>query len=562
MKRWLAETHGPGFELLRHFLRRFFDSDLVTDTGHSRSMLVWAFAMVAPWFLMFDQGLIAKYKFFGSRSTPEPYRLAVKGDELWLVTMAMSAVGLLVAVKWGSLFPDLRDYRALGSLPLKTRQIFAAKLGALLLVATAVDVVLNTLPSLMFPLVSGGRWALEGSLLGRVRAHAAASVAGSYFFFFAIVALQGVMLNVLRPRAFGRISGSVQGLAVAAMLILLILSFCVGPPQYKAIEASAQWFPPIWFVGLYQTLQGDPDPLMRTLAGRAVLGLEIATALALVSYAVCYGRHRALMMEGSAGPSRDHRWTGAVLDRLIGSPRQQAVTVFLWKTLMRSSQHRMILMGYAGVAVAIIAAGLMGIGAMWNSERALTACFVWVHGITLLFLLIGLRHLFSIPSELRANWMFQITEAEGRDQWLDAVDRFVLWAGAGLVLLLPLPFEARIIGWRTLGALALFVLIGLMLYEWMFQEWRKLPFTCSHLPGKTPLWILTLYGIGLVVFVPILNMILSAALFSGAGFTVVLVVTAMAWRRVHIARREMWGELKLKYDEAPEPAVHGLGLGK
>jgi hypothetical protein len=31
IKRWLDETHGPSFELTRHFLLRFFDSDLVTD---------------------------------------------------------------------------------------------------------------------------------------------------------------------------------------------------------------------------------------------------------------------------------------------------------------------------------------------------------------------------------------------------------------------------------------------------------------------------------------------------------------------------------------------------
>jgi hypothetical protein len=564
VKEWLRETHGPGFELLRHFLRRFFDSDLVTDTGHSRSMLVWTFAMVAPWFLMFGQVLFQKYRFFASRSTPEPYRLAVKADELWLVTLAMASIGLLAAVKWGSLFPGLVDYRALGSLPLRPRQIFASKLAALLLVTTAAIVTLDTLPAVMFPLVAGGPWVFEPSLAGRIRAHATASIAGSYFSFFAILAIQGVLLNLLRPRAFGRVSGTVQGFAVAAMLVLMILSFSVGPPQMKAIEASpaALWFPPLWFVGLYQTSMGDPDPAMHALSRRAIAGLEIAAAVALLSYVVSYRRHRAWMVEGAAGPSRDRRWTGALLDRVIESPRQQAVIVFLWKTLLRSTHHRMILMGYAGITVAIIAAGLMGIGAMWNSERALTACFVWVHGITLLFLLVGLRHLFSIPTELRANWMFQITEAEGRDEWLDAVDRFVLWAGVGLVLLLPLPFEAKVIGWRALGALALFATIGLLLYEWMFQEWRKLPFTCSHLPGKTPLWILALYGIGLTVAVPILNAILSAALFSGAGFVFVLVLTAVAWRRIHAARREMWGELRLKYDEAPDPAIHGLGLGK
>ena len=30
MREWLGETHGAGFELFRHFLVRFFDSDLVT----------------------------------------------------------------------------------------------------------------------------------------------------------------------------------------------------------------------------------------------------------------------------------------------------------------------------------------------------------------------------------------------------------------------------------------------------------------------------------------------------------------------------------------------------
>jgi hypothetical protein len=564
VRRWLEETHGPKFELLRHFLLRFFDSEIVAHTENSRAMVVWAFAIVGPWFLMFCQGLFFKYRHFNGLPSGGPFREAVRADELWLVMLAMAAIGLLAAIKWQSLFPGLNDYRALGSLPLRPRQIFAAKLGALLLVATGAVIVIVALPSLMFPLIAGGRWSIDPSLLGRIRAHTAASVAGCYFFFFAILAAQGLLLNALRPRAFGRVSGTVQGLAVAVMLVLLILSFTIGPPQMKAIEASplAEWFPPLWFVGLYQSLMGDPDAAMQALGRRGVAGLEIAAAVALLSCVVSYRRHRAWMVEGAAGPSRDRRWTGAALDALIESPRQQAVMVFLWKTLMRSSRHRMILMGYGGVAIALIFGGLMGIGTMWNSPRALTACFVWVHGITLIFLLLGLRHLFSIPAELRANWTFQLTEAEGRDEWLDAVDRFVLWSGALLVLLAPLPFEARLIGWRSLAAVALFVTIGLMLYEWLFQEWRKLPFTCSHLPGKTPLWILTLYGIGMVTAVPALNMILAAALFSGAGFTAVLAMTWVAWRRLHAARREAWGQLRLTYDEAPDPEVHGLGLGR
>jgi hypothetical protein len=65
-----------------------------------------------------------------------------------------------------------------------------------------------------------------------------------------------------------------------------------------------------------------------------------------------------------------------------------------------------------------------------------------------------------------------------------------------------------------------------------------------------------------VTFIPIVNAMLAASLFSAAGFTFVLALTTVAWRRIRTARRESWGELRLKYDEAPDPAIHGLGLGQ
>jgi len=39
-----------------------------------------------------------------------------------------------------------------------------------------------------------------------------------------------------------------------------------------------------------------------------------------------------------------------------------------------------------------------------------------------------------------------------------------------------------------------------------------------------------------------------------------VILTVMAWRRVHHARRAAWSELRLTYDEAPDPAIHGLNL--
>ena len=143
MRDWLRETHGPGTELLRHFLLRFFDSDLVTAPGQTTTALIGAFSIFLPWFPLIVGPLRHKYAYFSSLAIPDPYRQALRADELWLITLMMSAIGLLTAVKWQSLFPGLRDYYALGSLPLRAREIFAAKLLALLLVATAAVVTLN-----------------------------------------------------------------------------------------------------------------------------------------------------------------------------------------------------------------------------------------------------------------------------------------------------------------------------------------------------------------------------------------------------------------------------------
>src|ERR1051325_4608818 len=143
MKQWLTKTHGPSFELLRHFLSRFFDSDLITTPGQMTPALIAAFSIFLPWFPVILSPVRDKYMYLAKLGDPDLYRQAVRADQLWLITMVMSAIGLLTAIKWQSVFPGLRDYRSLASLPLRPYQVFAAKLLALLIVATPVIVILN-----------------------------------------------------------------------------------------------------------------------------------------------------------------------------------------------------------------------------------------------------------------------------------------------------------------------------------------------------------------------------------------------------------------------------------
>ena len=65
---------------------------------------------------------------------------------------------------------------------------------------------------------------------------------------------------------------------------------------------------------------------------------------------------------------------------------------------------------------------------------------------------------------------------------------------------------------------------------------------------------------GLLGVVAALHSLLVATLYNGVVFVIVLAVLLAAWTRIRRMRRQGWAELRLKYEEAPAPAVYGLNL--
>jgi hypothetical protein len=140
LRAWLEETHTSFFELVRHFLTAFFDSEMVSIPGEWQKVAIGIFAA------LFSAGILA-LKTYMQRyahlqapefSSPQIYREAVRADLLPCIALAMALTALLTIVQWQSLFPSLRDCLALAGLPISTRDIFLAKSGALLLLRGTV----------------------------------------------------------------------------------------------------------------------------------------------------------------------------------------------------------------------------------------------------------------------------------------------------------------------------------------------------------------------------------------------------------------------------------------
>jgi hypothetical protein len=146
--------------------------------------------------------------------------------------------------------------------------------------------------------------------------------------------------------------------------------------------------------------------------------------------------------------------------------------------------------------------------------------------------------------------------------WLGAIDTFVTGTAGLLVLVVPLPLEAALLGWLAAAECALFAAGLPLAYEFAFMEWNKMPFTCSYLPGKTTGVILLTAFLGIFAVVSVLSAILVSIVYRRIAWAIVLGLLPAVWMWTRHTRGIALGDVRLTYVEAPEPAVQFLNLGR
>jgi hypothetical protein len=567
---WLEETHATGFELRRHFFLRFFDSDLVSTPGQWQVVAGGALAVLLSLSLIYTQAYYHKYFELNGLEASRPARLAILADALFLIVLAMFLIGLFTTLLWPQLFPGLRDYLALASLPVRLRDVFVAKFSALVAFAGLFVVATTFLPSIVMPAVMTGRHVPDAFL--QVPAIFVSTTAAAWFVFFALVAAQGALLNLVPVRYFPRISLAAQGGLLTALLCGLPLALTI-PGLQSLMDQSPDWVvcaPPMWFLGLHQVIDGNREPLALRLAWLSGIGTASAGAAAALTYLWSFHRHRVRILESpsetSTSPRRD-RFAG-LAERLIPEPPDLGVFAFIVKTLGRSRPHRLALTAFTGVAIAIIFDGFVSL-ALSRGFRgfsvvtpALRRAVIATPLALSLFVLAGYRYLFRLPVELRANWLFRVNELGNIRLFLAAIERFLLYGAVAPVALATLPLEMALLGARAgLGAAILCLLPAVILMEALLAQFEKIPFTSSYLPGQRPvIETLLIYGLSVVAYVFALSGAIAWCLTAPISALGLFVVLVAIWLRVRKGRIENWEAGWLNFEELPEPAVQVLGI--
>jgi hypothetical protein len=176
---------------------------------------------------------------------------------------------------------------------------------------------------------------------------------------------------------------------------------------------------------------------------------------------------------------------------------------------------------------------------------------------------LGARVVFSLPLDLRANWIFRVTPILGGADCMRASRRALyllavipVWVIAAVAFLWLWP-------WRpAVEHLALLGLLGSIVAELCLHSFHKLPFTCSYLPGRSYLHMVVLSIIGLLFLIIKGADLERRALENPAAITATLVALgALAtWTRHRTGMRAGSPEGAVLFEEAPVPVILGLGL--
>jgi hypothetical protein len=530
------------------------------------------FAIAASLCIPMVQAYYHKYRVLTELDSDTPYRMAAIADHLLLITLSMTLTGLVTAMQWHSLFPGLRDYLVLAGLPVRTRDVFAAKFTALITYICIFVMALNVPPSATLPWVMSGRYQVSSIWNGL--GPFLSMTAGALFVFFSLVALQGLLLNIVPPRLFPGISLLVQ--CSLFTLLICFLPFVVSSPSLDKYMGQrpdfVQWMPPFWFLGFDQRLLGSEEELVWRLSRSAAVALPAAVFGAVVAYLWSYRRQKVRMLETPIQTRHEfaalRRWHNTWSDRFLPHQPEHAVFSFTSCTLSRSRLHRMVLTGFVAVALALIVEGFVslilrgGFKGFAVKTFALEQAAVSAPLALSLFVLAGYRYLFRLPVELRANWVFRIHESGNRRLLLRGMERFVILAGVLPVALLTLPLEIGIFdGLRGCAAALLAFLPSLIMKEVLLAAFEKIPFTSAYLPGKRPLiQTVCIYGIAFGAYVGILSGVIVYCLQETPYFLIVLGSFIAIWARIRKGRLEIWRVGELEFEEVAEPAVQTLAI--
>jgi hypothetical protein len=407
------ERVQPQFEVLvRHLIYRFFHNELLASDDETKRVMLIAYCVGLPT-LVVSLFMYPVYHAFPPAPYPRPFWPQV-GDHYFYVMYSFLIMAAATVYEWDLLFPDVLDIFVLSILPISARRLFFARVLAVAIFLALVLVGTSIFGTLIFPIGAG-----LPSLSRHLFAHATAVIMSGAFTAATFLALQGILITILGDRLFRRITPLLQGGSIMLILAVLLLYPTLAHslrPMLASNLPAARWFPPFWFLGVYERLLQGPStlPMFRQLADTGFSALLLMLAAVILTYPLAYRRRVRQLIEG-AGRIDSHSAAATPIRRLIHAallrvPAKRAIFHFVAQTILRAPRQRVMLALYGGLALALTLSNMVAlrVGAGHLQVSLLLFGIRAAVPIMAFWSVLALSNVLSAPIDRRASWVFRV----------------------------------------------------------------------------------------------------------------------------------------------------------
>ena len=469
--------------LVEHLFGRFFEGDDPTAHGQTRARILHIGVSLGIPGLMWTLALIPSYYGIVPYGVARPHWLQIQ-DHFLCIVYSFVTVGVVALMKWDMFLPDLLDVRILTVMPLHARRLFIAKVCAILLFLAFFLVGANLPTTIFLPAI-----AESASFLRHIAAHLLAVSLAAIFAAASCLSLVAFVTKFLRSSATRALVPVLQGLLMAVLLMLLFLSPLLSPllkPLLQSDSRIVYWFPPAWFLGLYQVVMGSTEDTgnFQILAALAIAATLLSVSLLLALYPLAYRKRVVQVIEGESGGHASRRyfaWVTYLLNRYyLPAAGQRATYYFVTQTLFRIQRYRIYiaLALSVGVSVATMYATSFAVTngslvAKLSSERLAGGSMIFIFSV-----IGGVFLCLRSPTEPGASWLFTSIVGQTVRDLTSGTRRWVVIFSVGAAAALAVP--VYLLSQRQSGnPMHLLSDMGfcLLLTELFFLSFQRVPFT-------------------------------------------------------------------------------------
>jgi hypothetical protein len=544
------------------FFQKLFSSELLAVEEQAREKLFVALAGLGAGAGFVAYVMLRKYFWLPDAS-------GAWLDESTFISLVMCAMALVAVLVWESLFVDRADMANLGALPVRSSTLVAAKLIGLVAFATGCAASMAVPSAALF---AGFLSRFHGEDLEwgirQVVAHAVAVTAAGLATFLACAVLQGLLVLGIGAQRYRRRSLFLRTALVVGVLLLLAQ---IGPLHTALAFArlgdsdTVLVFPPMWFVGLEETIAGTGAHELREAA---LVGCGVLAALAgLAPVLVLAGMRRVSHLGEPAErhttcASRLGRSSRALGDLIFGSARERGMAAFCGACLWRSARHRLLVVTMLALGLGMMLPWVLEAIVGEHPARLGGALMAMPHVLCFL-LVVAVRWAVATPAAPEAAWVFRTVPLGDRRALLDATRK-----AAALRVLLPVvaclvPFYALL--WGVVPALlhGVFALsAATVLAELVLARFQFVPFASPAAGGMGNLkatW--AAYVVALAVYASTLALLETRFLLQWPFWLLwAVAVAAGLWLAAELRRDTAARSRPATLDDDPEPNFVVLGL--